>query len=235
MIFFLIQRDLDDWEKCYIKEYIILYVYPLIFLKLLKSFIKYKLSFFLYSFRYIWRDLRLTIIFYSFYKELFNIYEMDQKMLLTLLLYKNVIREITSTLLWKHPHYLLSYIFLEFLYLRLQRLFKQNLCWIILPDTTIRHMLNNFKNAGDEYIDYECCALANIQFLKKSQSFWFSVCSMISMKKYKCAIISVDHVNENTILISETMQHNLQNALCYEQLDDSCFISKYLYILLNTH
>ncbi|XP_032685797.1 peroxisome assembly factor 2 isoform X2 [Odontomachus brunneus] len=151
-------------------------------------------------------------------------HKMDQKMLPILLFYKNTIRGITSTLLWKHPHYLLSYIFLEFLYLRLQRLFKQNICWIILPDTTIRHMLNNLEDTKDEYIDYECYALANIQSLKKSQSFWFLICSMISMKKYKCAIIHVDHVNENTILISETMQHNLQNALCCEELDDSCFI-----------
>lgn len=157
-------------------------------------------------------------------------YEMDQKMLFTLLLYKNVIRGMTNTLLWKHPYYLLSYILLEFLYLRLQRLFKQSFCWIILPDTTIRHMLNNLENTGDEYIDYECCALANIQSFKKSQSSWFLICSMISMKKYKCAIIPVDHVNKETILISETMQHNLQNALCYEELDDSCFICKYLYI-----
>lgn len=151
---------------------------------------------------------------------------MDQKILLTLLFYKNTIRGITSTLLWKHPYYLLSYIFLEFLYLRLQRLFKQNLCWVILPDTTIRHMLNNLEDTRDEYIDYECCALANIQSLKESQCSWFFICSMISMKKYKCAIIPVDLINENTILISETMQHNLQNALRYEQLDESCFIRK---------
>ncbi|XP_014488358.1 PREDICTED: peroxisome assembly factor 2 [Dinoponera quadriceps] len=149
---------------------------------------------------------------------------MDQKMLLTLLFYKNVVRGITSTLLWKHPYYVLSYIFLEFLYLRLQKLFKQNFCWVTLPDIVIRRMLDNLENTGDEYIDYECCALANVQSLKKSQSSWFAICSMISMRKYKCTIISIDHVGENTILISETMRHNLLNNLCHERLDESCFI-----------
>lgn len=157
---------------------------------------------------------------------------MDQKTLLMLLFYKNIIRGITSTLLWRHPHYLLSYIFLEFLYIRLQRLCKQSLCWVMLPDATIRHMLRDLENAVDEYIDYECCALANMPSVKKAQSSWFYICSTISMRKYKCAIVPADHVRENTILISETMQHNLQNALCYEQLDESCFIRKCCYPVL---
>ncbi|EZA52228.1 Peroxisomal biogenesis factor [Ooceraea biroi] len=47
---------------------------------------------------------------------------------------------------------------------------------------------------------------------------------MITMKRYKLMIIPTSDVDENTILISETMRHNLQNALHCEQLDESCFM-----------
>nr|XP_012225012.1 PREDICTED: peroxisome assembly factor 2 [Linepithema humile]XP_012225013.1 PREDICTED: peroxisome assembly factor 2 [Linepithema humile] len=147
-----------------------------------------------------------------------------QKMLSTLLLYKKIIRGITNTLMRQNSHYVLSYIFLEYLYYRLQRLLKQKLCWITLPDTALKYILDNLENIQNEYIDYDSCALGNIQFLKKSPSSWFHACSMISMTKYKLMITSIADINENTILISETMQHNLQNALCCEQLDESCFI-----------
>ncbi|XP_050447681.1 peroxisome assembly factor 2 isoform X2 [Cataglyphis hispanica] len=115
-------------------------------------------------------------------------------MLSTLLLHKKIIRGITSTFMRQDPRYVLSYAFLEYLYRRLQRMFKQNLRWITLPD--------------------------------KSPSSWFHVCSMTSLTRYKLMIVSVTDANvtENTILISETMRHNLQNALHSEQLDETCFI-----------
>ncbi|EFN70620.1 Peroxisome assembly factor 2 [Camponotus floridanus] len=145
-------------------------------------------------------------------------------MLSTLLLHKKIIRGITSTLMRQDPRYVLSYAFLEYLYRRLQRMFEQNLCWITLPDIVFKHKLDDLEDTQNKYIDFDSCALANIRFSKESSSSWFHVCSMTSMARYKLMIISAPDVCENTILISETMRHNLQNALHCEQLDESCFI-----------
>jgi len=148
------------------------------------------------------------------------------KMLSVLSFYKMIIQGITRTLMRKNSHYVLSCIFLEYMRYRLQRLPKQVLCWITLPDTALKHLLSNLENTQNEYIDYNFCALANAQFLRKLANSWVYVCSMVTMKKYKLMIISSD-INEDIILISETMRHNLQNALHCEQLDE-CFICKYL-------
>lgn len=151
-------------------------------------------------------------------------------MLSTLLLYKKIIRGI-STFMRQDSRYVLSYAFLEYLYHRLQRMFRQNLHWITLPDVAIKRMLNDLEDTQSKYIDFDSCALANARFLKESPSSWFHICSMTSLTKYKLMIVSVTDTNENTILISETMRHNLQNALHSEQLDESCFIRKYLQFL----
>lgn len=149
-------------------------------------------------------------------------------MLSTLLLHKKIIRGITSTLMRQDPRYVLSYAFLEYLYRRLQRMFEQNLCWITLPDIVFKRKLDDLEDTQNKYIDFDSCALANIRFSKELPSSWFHVCSMTSMTRYKLMIVSAPDVSENTILISETMRHNLQNALHCEQLDESCFICKYL-------
>lgn len=156
----------------------------------------------------------------------------QEKMLSTLLLYKKIVRAITNTLMRQNSHYVCSHIFLEYLHYRLQRISKQNLCWITLPDAALKCILDNFENTQNEYIDYDCCALGNIQFLKKSS--WCHVCSIISMTKYKLLITSMSDTSENTILISETMRHNLQNVLYCEQFDESCFIRKYIFSIYHS-
>ncbi|XP_072752107.1 peroxisomal ATPase PEX6 [Anoplolepis gracilipes] len=151
-------------------------------------------------------------------------YNTRGRMLSTLLLHKKIIRGITSILMRKDPRYVLSYAFLEYLYCRLQRMFKQNLRWITLPDVVFKCMLNDLEDIQSKYIDFDSCALANTRLSKKSPSSWFHICSMTSLTRYKLMIVSVSDADENTILISETMRHNLQNALGSEQLDKSCFI-----------
>lgn len=151
-------------------------------------------------------------------------------MLSTLLYHKRIVRGITSTSMRRNQHYVLSYIFLEYLHRRFQRLSKQDLEWVILPDTALRRMLDDLEVTRNEYVDCDSCAIANIQLLSKKSpsSAWFNVCSMSSMTKYKLMIISVPNINENTVLISETMERNLRNALRCERLDSSCFIREYL-------
>jgi len=141
---------------------------------------------------------------------------------------KMIVQEITRTLMRNNPYYVLSCIFLEYVHYRLQRLFKQIFSWIILPDAALKRLLSNLENTQNEYIDYNSCALANTQFLRKPNS-WVYVCSTVTMKKYKLMIVFTSDINENIILISETMRHNLQNALHCEQLDE-CFICKYLLV-----
>lgn len=142
--------------------------------------------------------------------------------------YKKILKVITTILMRHNPRYLLSYIFLEYLYYRLQGLLEQDFCWITLPSPTLRRMLSNLEDTQNEYVDYDSCALANLRSLKKSNS-WFHIYSMISMKKYKLTIVPVRSITKNTILISETMRHNLQNALCHEHLDKSCFLCKCIF------
>lgn len=156
-------------------------------------------------------------------------YETRERMLSALLYYKRIVRQITSTLMRRNPHYVLSYVFLEYLHRRLQRIFKQILKWVALPDTAFKRILNDLEVRPNEYVDRDSCAVANVQLSGKSQSSaWVNVGSMMSMAKYKLMIISVPDISENTVLISEMMEHNLRNALCCEQLDDSCFIRKNL-------
>lgn len=150
-----------------------------------------------------------------------------QRILSTLLLHKKILREITS-LMRQDPRYMLSYAFLEYLYRRLQRMFQQELRWITLSDMVLKQMLNDLEDAQSEYIDLDSCALANVRFSKESSSSWFHVCSTTSLTRYKLMIVSASDIDENTILISETMRHNLQNALRSEKLDESCLICKYL-------
>lgn len=155
----------------------------------------------------------------------------QQRILSTLSYYKRVVRGITNTSMRKNPHYVSSYIFLEYLHRRFQRLSKQDLKWITLPDMALRRVLDDPGIIWNEYVDCDSCALANVQLSRESTSSpsWFNVCSMASMAKYKLMIISVPDINENTVLISETMERNLRNALHCEQLD-GCFIRKYTYL-----
>jgi len=153
-------------------------------------------------------------------------YKTHQRMLSALLYYKGIIRGITNTLMRKNFHYVLSYVFLEYLYHRFQRLLGQTLKWVTLPDVALKFMLDDLKITWNEYVDCHSCAIANVQ--KKLSSSWFNVCSMMSMTKYRLMIISMPDISKNTILISETTKRNLQNALCCKQLDNSCFIRKYL-------
>jgi len=156
-------------------------------------------------------------------------YNTRHRMLSALLYHKKIVRGITYTSMRKNPYYVLSYIFLEYLHRKFQRLFRQDLEWTTLPDVALRRMLNDLEVTQNEYVDCDSCAVANIQFLKKlSNSAWFNVCSMASMTKYKLMIISAPDISENTVLISETTERNLRNALRCEQLDNSCFIRKYL-------
>ncbi|KYQ59276.1 Peroxisomal biogenesis factor 6 [Trachymyrmex zeteki] len=149
-------------------------------------------------------------------------YKTRQKILSALLYHKRIIRGITNTSMRKNSHYVLSYIFLEYLHRRFQRLFKQDLEWATLPDAALKFMLDDLEITWNEYVDCHSCAIANVQ--KKLSSSWFNVCSMMSMTKYKLVIISVPSISKNTILISETTERNLRNALRCEQLDSSCFI-----------
>ncbi|XP_018048989.1 PREDICTED: peroxisomal biogenesis factor 6 isoform X2 [Atta colombica] len=148
-------------------------------------------------------------------------YKTYQRMLSALLYYKGIIRGITNTLMRKNFHYVLSYVFLEYLHHRFQRLLGQTLKWVTLPDVALKFMLDDLKT-WNEYVDCHSCAIANLQ--KKLSSSWFNVCSMMSMTKYRLMIISVPDISKNTILISETTKRNLQNALRCKQLDNSCFI-----------
>lgn len=151
-----------------------------------------------------------------------------RKLLSVLLFYKKIIQGLTSTLMRNSPHYVLGCIFLEYLHRKLQRLFKQNLCWITLPDAVLRHLLSNLEDTRDEYIDYNSCLLANAHFLNELSNSWFYACSMVTLKKYKLLVIPMPEIAENTVLISESMRHNLQNILRCGQMDESCFLRKYL-------
>lgn len=148
-----------------------------------------------------------------------------QRMLSTLLHHKRIVKGITNTSMRKNPHYVLSYIFLEYLDRRLQRLSGQNLEWAVVSDTALKRILDGPEVTWDEYVDYDSCAVANIQFSRKSA--WFNVYSMASRTKYKLMIISIPDISENTVLVSETMARNLRNALRCEKLDGSCFIREY--------
>lgn len=152
-----------------------------------------------------------------------------EKILSILLFYKQIIRRLINILRRRNRHYVLSYIFVEYICYKVQKLFKQNLHWIVLPDKALKYMLNNLEATRNEYIDHDSCALANIHVSKESTNSWFYISSMVSLRKYKLMIVSISDITENTILISETIQHNLQNALQYEQLHKSCFICKYIF------
>ncbi|XP_012526182.1 peroxisome assembly factor 2 [Monomorium pharaonis] len=148
-----------------------------------------------------------------------------ERMFSALLHYKRILWGIMSTSMRNNFHYVLSYVFLEYLHRRLQRMFWQNLKWTVLPDTVLKRMLDDLEATPNEYVDCNSYAVANVQLTRKSRSpAWFNVCSMVSMTKYKLMIISVPDVNENTVLVSEMTEHNLRNVLCCEQLDDSCFL-----------
>lgn len=148
--------------------------------------------------------------------------ETRQKMLSTLLIYKEIIKGISGTLR-QNRHFVLSYIFMEYLCHKLQKLSGQNLRWITLPDVALKRLL---KETQSQYIDCDSCALANVQFVNQSSSGWFHIYSILSTKKYKLMIASSPDVKEDAILVSETMRHNLQTALRCEQLDKSCFLCK---------
>lgn len=159
-------------------------------------------------------------------------YKTRERMLSTLLYHKGIVRGITSTSMRKSPHYVLSCIFLEYLQRRFQRLSRQNLEWAVLPDTALKRILDD-PEVRTWNVDCDSCAIANVQLSRTpaSNPTRFNVCSMTSMTKYKLTIISVSDISENTVLISETTERNLRNALRCEQLDGSCFIRKYLQLV----
>ncbi|KAL0113101.1 hypothetical protein PUN28_012368 [Cardiocondyla obscurior] len=149
-------------------------------------------------------------------------------MLSTLLYYKRLVKGLTRILLRKNSRYVMSCIFLEYLHRRFQRMSNLNHEWIVLPDTALRRILDDPKitDTWNEYVDCDSCAVASTQLSENSTSScaWVNVCSIASLMKYKLMITFVPDVNENTILISETTERNLQNALRCEKLETSCFI-----------
>ncbi|XP_020288338.1 peroxisome assembly factor 2-like isoform X1 [Pseudomyrmex gracilis] len=150
--------------------------------------------------------------------------ETRQKLLSTLLIYKEILRGISGTLMRQNRHFVMSYVFMDYLCRKLQKLSKQNLRWIVLPDVTLKRLMNDVKETQIRYVDCDSCALANVQFVEQSSSGWFHICSTFSTRKYKLTIASSPDVKEDTVLISETMRRNLQTALRCEQLDESCFL-----------
>lgn len=157
-------------------------------------------------------------------------YKTRERMLSTLLHHKGIVKGITSTSMRKSPHYVLSCVFLEYLHRRFQKLSRQNLEWAVLPDAALKRILDDPEvRTRNEYADCDSCAIADVRLSRRSAASpaWFNVCSITSTTKYKLMIISASDVGESAVLISETTERNLRNALRCEQLDGSCFIRKY--------
>lgn len=165
----------------------------------------------------------------------------------TLLLYKCILRGATNTLLRKNINFQLSYIFLEYLCHRLQRLLDQSLTCVLVEHKFIREMSATKvpkQTLSDEYIDYESCILVDISIFEKLQSTWCYVCAKCSKKKYKLRILPItSDFSKNWIFVPETVYFNLQNIFQSKELEDSVLLCKYkrrlieckfFYLIINT-
>lgn len=140
-----------------------------------------------------------------------------------LLFYKRVLKGVTCTLMWRNTDFLLSYIFLEYLIHKLEKLVTdQRLKCVGIGPVILETLLSMYVPKEillNEYIDTNSCMFVDLSMYKTLLSTWYYVCTKNS-KKYKLKILPVtkfDFFSKDTILVSETVYHNLQNACPFKE------------------
>ncbi|CAL7946508.1 unnamed protein product [Xylocopa violacea] len=140
----------------------------------------------------------------------------------SLYFYMKFLRKLTRMLMKCNFNYVLFYIFVHYAVLKLRRLINIKFNWNILTDASLKTLVKQFYDDEKYYIDLNCCLLANIKCFKATIPTWFYVCSITSLKKYKVLIVPLNNTDTNELFVSETMIHNMENAL--HCTVDKCFL-----------
>ena len=112
-----------------------------------------------------------------------------------------------------NSNYILFYVFLHYVLLKLKVLTGTTFNWKTLADKPLKGLIKQCHDEENCYVDWNSCILANVKCFKVSTLTWFYVCSVVSLRKYKVLVIPLNDTDTNEIWVSEVMRHNIESAL----------------------
>lgn len=136
--------------------------------------------------------------------------------------YCKILFYLIRTLKSKKNYYLLSYIHLHYVKIKLQRLKNMKVQIEAINDSNFKIIVEKYYCENKKYIDYTSCAIGAVNCSKSSEIIWINICSKKYNKKYKILVLPLDV--KNKLYVSETTLFNIKNVLGVENL--SPFISK---------
>ncbi|XP_031782513.1 peroxisome assembly factor 2 [Nasonia vitripennis] len=102
---------------------------------------------------------------------------------------------------------------------KLDHLLRSQLKLKCIPDDIFSFLVMKYGRCNESYIDDNLYILCNSKTVDKSKD-WFYLCSKISRKRYKVAVLFTDDVLENNVYISASMKLNISKRLGFENLEE---------------
>lgn len=118
--------------------------------------------------------------------------------------------------------FLLKWIFLHYVFLKLKSCLGTKALVKILPDDIFQRVSLQFCKNSESYVDASSCAFGNPQ----EEANWFLIVSKITLRKCKICFIKVPEVPHNVVYVSETLSFNIKKCLRVEDLSASLFLGK---------
>ena len=130
----------------------------------------------------------------------------------------------------KKADFVFKWILINYIYIRLKKLFKTKLRYKCLPNKTFHYTLEQIKEL-DYYIDYNACIFVSSKYQEKPG--WYYICSINSKRKYKVHVIPIENVPEDVVYLTETMLFNINNYLrVTEKSYIFFFLRKYIFFII---
>lgn len=144
---------------------------------------------------------------------------------------------VTRILVTLEKNFIIPLIFANYIRMKLLALIKMKLSLKSIPDEVFQMSLKTYSSiyqSEENYVDTYSCVIVNDELVKnESETIWYYICNLSSLKKYKITIYKTSKVGRNEILISDTMKFNIQNYLNVSDFQsDRYFISKNIFLFI---
>ncbi|XP_044574440.1 peroxisome assembly factor 2 [Cotesia glomerata] len=125
--------------------------------------------------------------------------------------YCKILSYLIRTLKSKKNYYLLSYVYLHYVKIKLQRLKRVKVEIETINDSNFKSIVKKYYCENKKYIDYTSCAIGAVNCFKSSETIWINICSKKCDKKYKILVLPLNV--KNKLYLSETTLFNIKNVL----------------------
>lgn len=121
--------------------------------------------------------------------------------------------------------------FLYYILNKIDQLLKMQLKLCCVPDEIFSYLILKYGQCSKSCIDQNLYIICNPNVLEKSQK-WFHLCSKVSEKRYKVAVVSTSDIPRSFIYISESMNFNASKQLNAENLNNVDYFLGMLFLLM---